>query len=496
MFEAFVEAATHIASVDAIVAIIVGTCIGLVFGALPGLGGCVALAIMIPVSYGMESMSAMLLFAAIMGAVPFGGSISSILINTPGTPQNAATCFDGFPMTQRGEGNKALAISATASGLGAIFGLLVLFSVMPIMRRVVLFFGAAEIFMLILFGLVTVAVASRGNLIKGLVAGGAGILLSLIGYSGLFGVLRFTYGSEYLWDGFMIVPLFIGVFAISELLVLTTKGGTVAREEIAARGSVVEGIKTVFRYPVTFFRSSALGTLIGIIPGTGGSVANFLSYTATIQTSKHPQTFGTGDPEGVVAAEAANNAKDGGALIPAVSLGIPGNPETAVLLGAFILHGLTPGPMLIREHLDIVWALFFGLLIANILASGIGLMLANKLLKLCYINVYYIIPIVAVLCFIGAYAVRGSIWDVALAAIFGLFGYGMKRTGYPIVCLVIGFVLGKMAETSFYHAVLTAYGSYTVFLVKPISATLLILLIMVILLPFVMGRLTTRRGKR
>jgi len=496
MTEAFVEAFGFLTRVDVIALLVLGHIIGLVFGALPGLSGVIALSVMIPFSYGMEPIPAMFFFTGMMGSIVFGGSISAILINTPGTAVNAATCFDGFPMTRRGEGNKALGISATASGLGAIFGLLVLFAVMPIMRQVVLLFGPPEFFMLVLFGLVTVAFAARGNMAKGLVAAGLGVLISLIGYSGVFGILRFNFGSEYLWDGFKLVPFFIGIFAISELITLAIKGGRVAEERLEARGSVVDGIKEVFRYPVTFFRSSAIGTLIGIIPGVGGVVANFLSYTTAIQTSKHPETFGTGDPEGVIAAESANNAKDGGALIPTVAFGIPGSAEMAVLLGAFILHGLTPGPMLIRDNMEIVWALLLGLLISNILASSVGLLAANQLVKLTFINVHQIIPIVMVLCLVGAFAVRGNIWDVMLAVVAGFFGYGMKKFGFPVVCLVIGYILGHLAEVAFHQSLMIAYGSYTIFFTHPIALTLFILVFVVLLLPFVMSRLAKRRSEK
>ena len=493
--EGFVEAFSFLTRVDVITFLILGHIIGLVFGCLPGLSGVVALSVVVPFSYGMEPVPAMFLFAGIMGSIIFGGSISAILINTPGTAVNAATCFDGFPMTQRGEGNKALGISATASGLGAIFGLCVLLAIMPVMRQAVLLFGPPEFFMLVMFGLVTVAYAAKGNIIKGLITGGLGVLISLIGYSNVFGILRFNFGSEYLWDGLSLVPFFIGIFAISELITLGVSGGGIAGERFKATGRVLDGVKEVFRHPITFFRSSALGTLIGIIPGIGGTVANFLSYTTAMQFSKHPETFGGGDPEGVVAAESANNAKDGGALIPTVAFGIPGSAEMAVLLGAFVLHGLRTGPMLMRDHMEIVWALLLGLLISNILASSVGLIAANQLVKITFIKVHYIIPIVMALCFVGAFAVRGNIWDVVLVLVTGFLGYGMKKFGFPLVCLIIGFILGELAELSFHQSLMIARGSYAIFFTQPISLALFILIIVVLLLPF-MGRLVRRRNEK
>jgi len=496
MLEAFLEAGSVLANVGVIAYVILGCTIGLVFGALPGLGGIIAIAILLPFTYGMEPVPAMLFLAAVMGAVPFGGSISAILINTPGTAPNAATCFDGFPMARRGEASKALGISATASGLGAIFGLIVLLVFIPLVRAIVLLVGPPEFFMLVLFGLVTVSFAARGNLVKGLVAGGVGILISLIGFSGVFGILRFTYGSNYLWDGIELVSFLIGIFAISELINYSVRGGTIAEERASMGGRVLDGVKEVFRHKLTFLRSSAIGTTIGIIPGVGGAVANFLSYITAKQMSKHPETFGTGDPEGVVASEAANNAKDGGALLPTVGFGIPGSGEMAVLLGGFILHGLTPGPMLILNHLEIVFALFLGILISNILASSFGLLVSNYLGKLTLINVAYIIPVVAVLCFAGAFAIRGNIWDVVLALVSGVFGYGMTRFGFPNVCLVIGFILGFLAEQSFSQSLMISEGNYAIFFSSPISIVLFSLIILVLLLPFIRGGLARRGGNK
>jgi putative tricarboxylic transport membrane protein len=450
-------------SLEAVGFIFLGTLIGLVFGILPGLGGVSALAILVPFTFGMDQMDAMFFYISILGAVPFGGSISAILLNTPGTPENAATTFDGHPMARRGEARKALGISATASGLGTLVGMAVLILLLPVVRRVALLFGPPEVFVLVLFGLVTVAFAAGRNLLKGLISGGIGVLISFIGFSPVFGTLRFGYGSEYLWDGVQLVPFLIGMFAISELINYSMRGGTIARESVKMGGSTWEGVKEVFKHWGCFLRSSAIGTLIGIVPGVGATVSNFMAYVTAKESSKHPETFGTGDPEGIVAAESANNSTIGGALVPTVSFGIPGSASMTVLLGGLILHGLPVGPLLVRDHVEIIFALLIGLFFSNLIASSFGLMAAGYLARITFIRVVYIIPTVAVFCFVGAFALRENLWDVALAFAAGIFGYGIGKFGFSKVCLVIGFILGILAEESFRQSLMISYGSFAIF---------------------------------
>jgi putative tricarboxylic transport membrane protein len=492
MIEAFTDAIHFLVNPVVIGYIFLGNFIGLVFGVLPGLGGAAALAVLLPLTYNMEPMIAMFFLAAVMGSVPFGGSISAILINTPGSAVNAATCLDGHPMARKGEAKKALEISAAASGLGAMFGVLVLILVLPIVRSVILLFGPPEFFILFLFGLGTVAVASLGNFLKGLIAAGFGVLLSLVGYSPVFGELRFTFGSEHLWDGFSLLPVLIGVFAIGELMDYSLQGGTIARLEPVFSGRYFEGIKEVLRQKKNLLRSSFIGTVVGIIPGIGGATANFVAYIEAKRRSLHPETFGTGNPEGVVASESANNAKDGGALIPTLGLGIPGSVKMAVLLGAFILHGFTPGPLLIKDNLNIVLALVLGLVISGLLASIIGLLSAHHLALITRIDVRYIAPVVLTFCFVGAYVIRENIWDVGVTLIFGLLGFAFARNGYSKICLVIGFILGGLIEKSFHQALMMSYGSYAIFIERPLSLSLLLLLLLLILYPFLKKKL--RRG--
>jgi len=466
--------------------IFLGTAIGLVFGALPGLSSVISLSLFLPLTFGMDPISAMFFYAGLMGANPFGGSISAILINTPGTAQNIATIFDGYPMTQRGEAGRALGISATASAMGAVFGILILIILIPVVRKIILAFGPPEFLMLVMFGLSAVVVAARGNMVKGLFAGGLGLLLSFMGRSQLTGTIRFNFGTIYLWDGIVLIPFIIGVLAIAEIINLGTKKQvTIAfAEAVPGFKGVWKGMKDVIRHKVCFFRSACIGTIVGLIPGIGGAVANVMSYTVALQSSRHPATFGTGDPEGVIAPEAANNAKDGGALLPTVGFGIPGSAEMAVLLGAFILHGLTPGPLLIRDHLDIVWALIFGLAVSNLLASGLGLVSANVVVKISRTNLSYVVPVVGGICLVGAFAYRGNVWDVMLAVIFGFVGFGLRTFGFPLIPLVMGHVLGKMAEVYFNQSLMISDIGYKIFVTRPIALGLLLGTVFVLVLPF------------
>jgi len=487
LFEAMSIALVKAFELQNLLYISLGTVIGLLFGCLPGLSSVVGLSLLLPLTYGMDPMSGMFLYAGVMGANPFGGSISAILINTPGTAVNVATCFDGYPMTQRGEAGRALGISATASGLGAVFGLLILILLIPVVRQTILLFGPPEFLMFILFGLSSIVVASRGNMVKGLLGGGLGMLIACVGRSPITGAIRFSRNIQYFWDGIELIPFVIGMFALSEVIHLTVTGKTkIASRKIDGRISGVwEGIKDVFRYKMCFFRSSAIGTLIGIIPGVGGATANFIAYTVAMQTSKHPEKFGTGTPEGVVASESANNAKEGGSLLPTVGFGIPGSVEMAVLLGAFILHGLVPGPLLIKENLDIIWAIIWGLVFSNLLASTFGLMAARILVRVSFVEVSLIIPVVAAVSLTGAYANRGNIIDMVMAVLFGFFGYFMRRNGFPVITLVIGFVLGKLAEVSFFQSLMVSRGDYFVFFKRPLPLTLFILLLVVLALPII-----------
>lgn len=496
MVEPLIDAIGRLADPGVLIVIFLGSAFGFTLGLMPGLGGVQGLALAMPFTFAWDPITAMFFYAGIMGAVSEGGSVTAILLNTPGTAINAATCFDGYPMTRRGEAGRALGLAAASSSLGALFGLVVLVLLIPAVRPIVLSFGPPEFFWLVLFGLVAIAFAARGNLFKGLAAGGCGVLLSFIGNSDMFSVTRWSGNSEYLWGRLPLIPVFIGLFAVSELIIYTTRGGSIAKagsERFAVKGlgQVFQGMREMFSYPLTFLRGSVIGTIVGIIPGIGGSVANFISYTTAIQCSKNPALFGKGNPEGIVAAEAANDAKDGGAILPTLAFGIPGSAEMAVFMGALILHGLEPGPMLILYHMDIVMTLILGLVLSNILAGLFLVFLASPLARLTFVPVYYIAPGALILAALGSLALRGNVWDIGLTFIAGVFGFALKRLGFPVITFAIGFILGALVEDAFHQSLMIAYGSYSIFFTRPICLILLGLIVLVLALPLVNVRRIT-----
>lgn len=490
MFEAMSLAIESLANPFSILMLLLGTLLGSSFGALPGLGGIIAMAVALPFTYGMDSMLAMFVFAGIMSSVTFGGSIPAILLNTPGTPQNAASCLDGYPMAINGEAGRAIAISATACFAGSLGGVVLTMILLPIVKPMVYAFGPPEFFWLTVFGLVAITVAAKGDMIKGLVGGGIGLLLSTIGYTEMFGVFRYTLGSDYLWDGLPMVPFIVGIFAVSEMIIYSSRGGRTVRvkretKSIDWRKQTFQGVMDVVKRPVQTIRSALCGAGVGIIPGLGGPVAAFVSYMVAMQRSRHPEQFGHGSPEGLLASETANDAKDGGALLPTVSFGIPGSADQAILLGAFILHGLQPGPLLLRDHMDLVYALLFGIVISQVMLSGFGLLTTPFLARISVLPSRAIAPFVLMLVFVGTFMVRSNIFDVALALMSGMLRYFMRRYGFRLITVAMGFILGPLAERAFLQTMQMSSGNYFIFITKPISIVLILLILTVLFLPFV-----------
>ncbi|MEE8395147.1 MAG: tripartite tricarboxylate transporter permease [bacterium] len=462
----------------------IGAVIGMTFALIPGLGGVTAIALLIPLTYGMESHLAITMAGGVIGADSFTGSISSILLNTPGTAVNAATCFDGYPLAQKGQAGMAIGAAATASALGAVFGVVVLTAVIPIAREIVLLFGPPEFFLLALLGLSSIAVAAYGKLLRGMLMGGLGFGLAFVGFDEVSGEIRYALGLEYLWDGVKLVPVLIGLFAIAEMIHLSVKGGTVAslQSNLKIHG-VFAGVKAVFNNFPTLLRGSAIGAFVGALPGVGGAVASFLSYSVTVQLSKDPESFGKGNIKGVIAPESSNNAKDGGSLIPTLAFGIPGSAETAVFLGLLVLHGLQPGPTLLIEHGEVIFNLIFALAFASIFASAVGLLCAKYLARLTMVNVYILTSVVPVIALVGAYSINSSIGDVVVAVLAGIFGYLTIRYDYPRLTFVIALVLGEIAERSFHQSMMMSDGAWSIFATRNVSVVLLVLIVLSLLFP-------------
>lgn len=474
-----------------------GTVIGLIFGAIPGLSGVTALVVLIPMTFGMDPVTAMLLLGAAYGAATYGGAVPAILINTPGEPPNAATVLDGFPMSQRGKSGTALGAAATASTLGGIVGLIVAFFFIPLLSRVVMAFSYAEFFMMTMFGLSMIAVLGEGTLLKGLIAGGFGILLSCVGYDPMTTELRYTFGMEFLWDGIQVVPALFGLLAIGEVMDLLIKEKPIAGNQGSrSPGSgVLSGITETLKRPFLVLRCSTLGVFIGAIPGLGGTVAGFISYMHAKQTCRNTEDFGKGDVRGVIAPEAANDAKEGGSLLPTLAFGIPGSAGMAVFLGALTLHGVETGQSIFVKNLGIVYMLLLAILGAHIIAALIGLSLAEKMALLTKVRPVLFAPILFLVCLIGSFALRNSIGDVFVTLFFGLLGYEMRKFGFSRIALLLGLLLGHMAEVAFRQTLMTEDGAMG-FFTRPISLTILIFTLASLFMPYIQAYFRRRKNEK
>lgn len=464
--------------------LMIGMLVGLAFGAIPGLGGTTALALLIPITYGLEPFAALALAGGVMGAVPMGGSITAILLNTPGTAPNAAACLDGYPLAQQGKGGLAIGASASANALGGIIGTISVLLVIPIAREIVLLFGPPEFFLLAVLGLIVVSTTSRGKMLRSLLAGAFGLMLAFVGYSNVSGVERFTFGNTYLWDGIHLVPALIGLFAIAEMIHLSVKGGSVSHDSTNVKViGMRQGMLETFRHMGTVVRGSIIGTIVGAVPGVGGTVASFMSYSMTMQASKDPDSFGKGNIQGVIAPEAAINAKDGSMLIPTLAFGIPGSAEMAVFLGLLVLHGMQPGPLMLIDHQVEIYGLIWALTASCVLAAFVGLLLVRPLAMVTLLDSKILVPIVVSVAMIGSYAVDLAIENVILTAVMGGIGYMMIRYDYSRLVLVVALVLGPTAERNYFQSMLISDGSWSIFIERTPSLILSVSIVLLIVYP-------------
>ncbi|GAB7388971.1 tripartite tricarboxylate transporter permease [Bacillaceae bacterium] len=477
---------------DIMLIMIAAVLFGLIIGILPGLGGSVTLALLIPLTFGMSPEAAIVLLITAYSAVNYGGSITSILVNTPGDAANAATTFDGYPLAKQGKARMAIAASVFASVLGGFIALFIVDLLIPVARNLVLMFSYPDFFMLAVFGLTVIAVVTQGNTYRGILSGLLGLLLAYIGTDPIMGSDRFTFGSNYLWDGIALVPVIIGLFAIAEAFQLYSQNTSIASDVTVKAGGTWEGIKAVFRNFWLFLRSCFIGLFIGMIPGVGGSVASFLSYATAVQTAKNPEKFGKGAVEGVIAVEAANDAKEGGALLPTVAFGIPGSSAMAVLVGGLMMHGLAPGPEMLTTNIDMTYLLIAAAILGKVFAGAISFIIGTRLVFVTKIKGSLMAPGIIAISLVGAYAVEGKFGDVIVAFLFGLIGLYMKQFGYSRIAFIIALVLGGLLESS-YHQALTTFGP-SGFFTRPISLTLLVLTVFSLLWPAMRKRF--RRNKQ
>jgi len=468
--------------------------IGMFFGAIPGLGGKLGIVLVIPFVFGMDATAGALFLIAMHSVVHTGGSVPSILFGVPGTGPDAATIVDGLPMTKNGEAGRALGAAFGASGLGGVIGGLFLLALLPLLRPIVLTFSPAEFFLLALFGITLIAMLSGDSLIKGLMVGFLGLMFAFVKLDPQTGIERYTFGQLFLWDGINVIPAVLGIFAIPEMIALGAAGGSMAKAEKLETSygiaGVLRGIGDVFRHWALSIRTSIIGAFIGMIPGLGGDAASWICYGHAAQSSKTPERFGKGAVEGVIAPETANNSKEGGSLLPTLFFAVPGSSGMAILLGAFIMLGIQPGPGLALTGMEIVWVLIWGLMLANILAVIMFIIVAPGLGYLSYVRGNLLIPFVLVLTFLGAFLAVRAWENLVLLSLLGTLGYFLKKYEWPRPPFVIGFILGPIAEDSF-HKAMSLWGP--AFLLRP--GALVMIALIVLTIGFYVFRLVKHKPK-
>jgi putative tricarboxylic transport membrane protein len=479
-----------IGSVHHVLALAAGVCLGILIGAIPGLSPSMGVALAVPFTYSMSPMMAIVLLGVIYLAADYGGSITAVTINTPGTPAATVTAYDGYPLALAGRAGHGLGISLVASSTGGLIGTLILIFFCKPLAQVALSFHPAEYFALALFGLTSVAGVGGENAIRALLMAALGLLINTIGEDPLSGVSRFTFGIPQLYEGFSLIPALIGLFAISEVCA-QVEANNLSSPSASDAPSTWPKWRDYWKLKTTIVRSSFIGTLIGVFPGAGATIASFISYDIAKRLSANPEEFGQGSPHGIAASEAANSSSVGGALVPLLTLGIPGSASTAVMIGALMIHDVAPGPRLIQEHPDIVYGLFASLLLGNVLILVLGGLGSRLWIRVTDVPKPILFPLILAAAIVGSYAVRHSMFDVGSCLGFGLLGWILKRHGFPVVPIVLGMVLGGIIEENFRQAVLL--DGYTTFIRRPKSAAILLVALAVFLVPlWHRGRLTKR----
>lgn len=471
---------------------IFGSAMGILFGALPGINASMGVALLLPLTYGMSPVAAMSMLLGIYCGAIYGGSITAILINTPGTTAAACTSLDGYNLAQKGKAGKALGMAAIASYIGGTISVVVLIILAPILAKVALSFGPPEYFALAVFGLSIITSLAGDNLIKGLISGALGLMLGTVGLDLINGSERYTFGLVNMYDGISFIPVLIGLFAVSQVLINSEAPESLSMKDTKILGLLptMTELKSV---AATILRSSAIGSFIGILPGAGATIASFICYNEAKRWSKHSEKFGTGILEGVAAPEAGNNAATGGAMVPLLSLGIPGSETTAVLLGAFMIQGISPGPLLFRDHIDVAYGIFAGLLLANLAFLIMGIFGVKIFVKILQIPYRILLPLIMALAFVGSFSVKNNLFDVGLLLLFGVIGYFMRKLKFPTAPVVLALVLGPMAEGSLRRALIMSGGKWSIFVTRPISLVLLILTTISLLYPIIRNHITQKK---
>ena len=476
-----------------IVLIFATTVLGVIIGVLPGLGATTGAALLLPFTLTMPPVHAIAVLATIYVSATFAGSITAILINTPGTSAAAATTFDGYPLAQRGEAGRALGVAVVSSTVGGVFSVIVLCVAAPLLARVAYQFRPPEYFALTLFGLSMLASISAGGAVKNLIGGVFGVWLATIGAERATGIERFMFGNYELYEGLSFVPVFIGLFAMSELFVQSRLVNKVA-DTVAMKAVKLPTRDDYKRIWKTILRSCGIGTFIGVLPAEGATVASMIGYAEARRWSKNKEEFGKGAIEGIAGAEAANNAATGGAMVPTMVLGIPGSGTTAVILVGLMVHGLRPGPYLFTEQVDKVYQIFGAMLLANIMFMAMGLYAARIFARISLVPTPILWPIVFALSVIGAYALSASLLDVWIVLIFGVIGFFARRHGFAVAPIAVGLILGEMVETNLQNSLKMFDGEWWLIAAQPLAALFLVLAFLGLCGPWIFRQLSARRG--
>ncbi|WP_136661042.1 tripartite tricarboxylate transporter permease [Nitratireductor sp. XY-223] len=459
---------------------LLGVLFGLLIGALPGLGPLMGIILMLPVVIGLPPVAAMGFLIAIFVGGSCGGSISAILLRIPGTPLAAATLFDGFPMAQKGRASDAIGIAISASALGGLFGGIVLIMASPLLANFAANFAPPEYSMLAITGLIAISVISGGSVINGLIAGCFGLLLATIGTDEFSTGYRFTFGSHHMLNGFHIVAVVVGLFAISEMAHQMMGKDMLKSPDIDVARPGLGTIILTMKHWINVLRSSTIGAFFGALPGAGGVISSFTSYAAAKALSKSDEKYGEGAEGGVVATEAANNATVGGTLVPTLALGIPGDASSAMLLGALLILGIIPGPEMFVHNGEIVGGIFLVYLASNVLLLFVGIMVTPMFVYVLKIPKSHLVPIVLLLCSIGTFALQASVFDLMVMFAFGLIGILFRATNIPLAPVVIGIILGPLLENNFRRSMLISQDGLWIFAERPVSAVLAVINVVLI----------------
>ncbi len=470
--DSFLAALLHIIQPSNLIAVFGGALLGMLSGATPGVSGTMMVVLLIPLTYTLEPDTAFLLLISVYCSSVFSGSISAILFRTPGAPEAVATTLDGYELTKQGKPHEALGISVYSSAVGGLLGGAALILVAPQLAKIALAFGPPEYFGMAIMGLSVVTTLGAKNMVKAFLAALLGLFLATVGIDPMAGIPRFTFGLPSLMSGIDFIPVLIGLFAISEILRQVMEDTTV-KVKLGKIRTSLPSFTLQKRLMPTIFGGSALGTVIGILPGIGATTAAMVSYSEAVRWSKTPEKFGTGHPEGIAAPESSNNAAANGAMVPLLALGIPGSATTAVMLGAFILHGLKPGPLLFTEQAEFINTIFLGRMIANAIILLVAPIFIRGFANIIRIPYPVLGPVILVLCIVGSYAIRNNMMDVWLTLGFGVLGYVLEKYGFPLSPIILGIVLGGLAEQEFRRSLIMSQGDYAIFFNSPIAAVLL-----------------------